>query len=141
MLKKTALCAFALVLCVSLFACGEQANKYKLSYSQGGSEKIDYIYFEEEFAVYVVGGIMTVELDEKTILLEQALTENRLTIADILASAEKDASNDKLEKVEYPDGSVQYNYGGFTMVKLNTYTGLRDVYFMPAGKGYYDIVK
>lgn len=141
MLKKTALCAFVLVFCLLLSACGEKSNEYKLSYSPDGSEKIDCIYYEDEFAVYVVGGLMTAELDEKTLLLEQALTESRLTVSAILASAEKDASNDKLEKVTYPDGSVQYNYDGFVLVRLNTYTGLRDIYFLPTGMGYYEIVK
>lgn len=141
MLKKITLCALVLVLCLSVSACGEKANKYKLSYSSDGSGKIDYIYFEDDFAVYVIGGLMTAELDEKSVLLEQALTEGALTVSDILDSAEKDASNDKLEKVTYPDGSVQYNYEGFVLVRLNTYTGLRDIYFLPAGMGYYEIVK
>ncbi|MBQ3229959.1 MAG: hypothetical protein IJO64_04745 [Clostridia bacterium] len=140
MLKKALLCILALLFCLSFASCAK-SNVYNLSYSSDGSEKIDYIYFEDDFAVYVIGGLMTAEIENEPMLLEQALTEGNISVSELLASAEEDASNNKLERVSYPDGSVQYNYEGFVMLRLNTYTGLRDIYFLPVGMGYYDIVK
>ena len=41
----------------------------------------------------------------------------------------------------YPDGSEEYHYEDFTLVSLNTHLGNRDIYFVPSGMGYYDVIK
>ncbi len=138
MLKKT-LCLILCVLClVSLTSCSKP-NRFGLSLATDGSDKMDYIYYEDEFAVYVVGGIMTAEVDGSAKLLDLALSDGDIKVSDILSVAEADVENEDIERVGYPDGSVEYKYENFTLVRLNTYDGKRDVYFVPTSMGYYDV--
>ncbi len=141
MLKRFLLCTLVLGFCLTLCACGSKVNPYKLNYTAGDGERVDYIYYEETFTVYVVGGMMTAEPEGKAVMLELALNEGRITVDRILEAAEADAANEKITKTEYPDGSVQYDYEGFTLVRLHTYTGQRDIYFLPSGRGYYDVAR
>ncbi len=130
--------SFLLLLCLLLSACAS-ANEYGLAYTSDGSSKIEYIYYDDERVVYVVGGLMMINIEESAKMLEMALKEGDIAVSDILASAEKDAENKKLESKSYPDGSVEYYYDGFTLVSLNTHLGNRDIYFVPSGMGYYDV--
>lgn len=130
--------AFLLSLCLLLSACAD-ANEYGLAYTSDGSSNIEYIYYDEERVVYVVGGLMMADIDGSAKMLEMALKEGDIAVSDILASAEKDAENKKLEAKTYPDGSTEYYYEGFTLVALNTHLGNRDIYFVPSGMGYYNV--
>ena len=139
MKNRTILC-LSLILCVLLVSCAG-SNEYKLSYTSEGDGDIEYIYYDELRIVYVVGGIMMAEIDGEPKMLEMALNEGDITVSDILASAKKDAENKKLGFNTYPDGSEEYHYEGFTLVSLNTHLGNRDIYFVPSGMGYYDVIK
>lgn len=139
MFKKLLFLAIALNM-LFLVACSD-ANEYGLSYSSDGSDKVDYIYYNDDRVVYVVGGIMTVETDGSAKMLELALYDGNITIDDILDAAEEDASDGDIEVTDYPDGSREYHYGNFDIIKLNTHLGCRDVYFVPSGMSYYDVVK
>jgi hypothetical protein len=132
--------AFALVLmtALSLVACSG-GNEYKLSYTSDGSDKVDYIYYTEERVVYVIGGIMMVNVDGEPTLLEMALDSNELTIEAIIESAKNDYENGDLDCVIYPDGSCEYSYEGFKMIVLNTHLRNVDVYFVPSSMGFYDV--
>lgn len=139
MLKKL----IFLVLAVSmlfLVSCSS-ANEYGLSYSSDGSDKVEYIYYNDDRVVYVVGGIMTAEIDGSAKMLELALHDGNITIDDILGAAEEDVTDGDIEATDYPDGSREYHYGSFDIIKLNTHLGCRDVYFVPSGMSYYDVVK
>ena len=135
---RKAIIPFLLLLCVLLSSCSS-ANEYNLTYTPDGSGNIEYIYYDDERVVYVVGGLMMAEVDGSAKMLEMALKEGDITVSDILASAEKDAENGDLSVDTYPDGSKDYRYEGFTLVSLNTHLGNRDIYFVPAGMGYYDV--
>lgn len=136
---KRILSFFLVSACVLVLCACTSPNKYGLSLAADGSNTIDYIYYEDEFAVYVVGGIMTVEINGESKLLELAITDGNITVSDILASAEEDHENEDITKNAYPDGSVEYSYENFKLVRLNTYDGRRDIYFLPTTMSYYDI--
>ena len=95
MLKKL----LFLVLAVSmlfLVSCSS-ANEYVLSYSSDGSDKVEYIYYNDDRVVYVVGGIMTAEIDGSAKMLELALHDGNITIDDILGAAEEDVTDGDIE--------------------------------------------
>lgn len=136
-MRKLFACALLLI-CFLLSACSE-VNEYGLVYNSDGGTDIDYIYYDDVRVVYVVGGLMMVDIDGEAKMLEMALNEGDVTVDNILASAEENAADGDLKYTEYPDGSREYYYEGFTLVALNTHLSNRDVYFVPTGMGYYDV--
>lgn len=138
MLKRHIAFLLLAVILVSLTACSSP-NKYGLSYTSDGSSRVEYIFYNDERVVYVVGGLMTVKPDGEAKMLEMALDDGSVTIEDILAAAAEDAENGDVQLEEYPDGSKEYRYGDFCIVALNTHLGCRDVYFVPTSMGYYDV--
>jgi len=138
MFKKTIV---ILLVAFSLFLCScSGANDYGLSFTADDSGR-SIIYFDEmERAIIVEGGIMTVEIDGETELLEVALTDGDILMADILAIAREDVEDGDIELTEYPDGSLEYHYDTFDLVVLNTYNGKRDICFIPKELSYYDMI-
>jgi len=139
MSKRTAfvvilLCALMLVSCSS-------ANEYSLSYTPDGSDTVEYIYYTDEQVVYVIGGMMMCEIDGESKMLEMALKDGDVTIDDIITSAETDLENKEIDHTDYTDGSREYHYDGFDLIKLNTHLGNHDIYFVPSSMSYYDVVK
>ena len=137
MIKKSLLCLLA-CLALLLASCGG-GNEYGLVFNSDSSDKTEYIYYDNERVVYVIGGLMMIDVDGEAKMLEMAFKDGDVTIDDILASAEKDVEKKKITATDYPDGSREYHYEGFDIVKLNTHLGNRDVYFVPSNLGYYDV--
>ena len=127
-----------LVLVLVLTACSS-ANVYQLTYNSDGGSAVEYIYYTDTQVVYVVGGMMMCEIDGSSKMLEMAFKDGDITIDDVINSAESDVKNKKIEYTEYPDGSREYHYDGFDLIKLNTYEGSRDIYFVPSSMSYYDV--
>ncbi len=138
---KRVLTAVLLVVCLFLLCSCAKANDYGLKFASDGSDKLQYIHvFGEEQIVYTVGGVVTVEINGEPKLLDLALNDGDLAMTDVLDSVAEDAADGDVEFEEYPDGSVEYRYDTFTLVRLNLHTGVRDVYFVPNGMGYYDVI-
>lgn len=141
MLKRSVavlICAFCIF---SLSAC-TKANDLALSLTEDGTDSLDIIHiFGEEQFVYVSGGIMMIEIDKTPKTLELALHDGDVSVSDILNTAEEDVKDGDIRTEEYPDGSVEYYYESFTLVRLNTVKGDRNIYFVPTTKGYYDVAK
>ena len=137
MSKKIAF--ISILLCVLMLVSCASGNKYGLVYTSDGTERIEYIYYTDEQVVYVVGGMMMAEINGDSKMLEMAFNDGDLTISDLIASAEADVEAKKIEVTEFPDGSREYHYDGFDLIKLNTYEGNRDIYFTPSSMGYYDV--
>ncbi len=132
-------CALALVgLCVFLVT-RQSGNEYGLQFTLGDGEKLDYIYYNENFVVYIVGGMMMSEVDGTPKMLELALHDGDFTVEEIFASAEADVGDEEIARTDYPDGSVMYSYPSFNLVRLNTFSGNRDVYFVPKSMDYYSV--
>ena len=137
MSKKAVL--LSIFVCALLLVSCSGGNEYGLAYSSDGTEKVEYIFYTDDQVVYVIGGMMMSEINGESKMLEMALHDGDVTISDLVASAESDVDAKRIEVTEYPDGSREYHYDGFDMIKLNTYEGNRDIYFVPAGMGYYDV--
>ena len=129
----------AVIHCVLLLGSCSSSNKYGLAYTSDGSERVEYIYYTDEMVVYVVGGMMMAEIEGEPKMLEMALKDGDITIQDLLDSAENDLKNKDIEATEYPDGSIEYHYDNFDMIKLNTLRGSNDIYFVPSSMGYNDV--
>lgn len=85
-----------------------------------GTDKKKYSYH-----VYLVNGDVEIIIGNKKYTLEEALNENKITMEEILLKAIKDFPN----IVSYDDGgSIEYHYDNYTILKLNTIAGNRDVY-------------
>lgn len=137
MSKKIAV--ISILLSVLMLVSCSGGNKYGLAYTSDGTDRIEYIYYTDEQVVYVVGGMMMAEINGSSKMLEMAFNDGDLTISDIIAAAEADVEAKKIEVTEFPDGSREYHYDGFDIIKLNTYEGNRDIYFTPSSMGYYDV--
>lgn len=140
-MRKTVCLVCLSVLCLLLLCACTKANDYSLSFAADGGDKLEYIHvFGDEQIVYTVGGTVTVGEDDQAKPLELALADGDVTMEEILASVREDGDDGDVEAVTYPDGSVEYRFSTFTLVCLNTHTGVHDVYFVPTGMGYYDVV-
>lgn len=128
------LCALTLVSCYS-------PNQFGLAYTSDGSDNVEYIYYTDEQVVYVIGGMMMCEINGESKMLEMALNDGDITIDDILTAAETDLENKEIDHTDYTDGSREYHYDGFDIIKLNTHLGNHDIYFVPPSMSYYDVVK
>lgn len=136
---KRAVSIFLFVFSVITLVSCTSANDYGLAYNPDSSSKMEYIYYDDERVVYVVGGLMMVDIDGTAKMLEMALDAGEITIGEIIAAADSDADDGDIEVTDYPDGSREYHYGNFDMIVLNTHLGVRDVYFCPASMSYYDV--
>ncbi len=77
------------------------------------------------YNVYVYYGTVDIVIDNKTYSLETALKEDKITMHEIIAKASRDFPN----APSYDDGgSVEYHYDDYTIIKLHTMNGNRDVY-------------
>jgi len=78
-----------------------------------------------DYKVYIYNGHVDVIIDSTTYSLEEALKDNKITMDEIIAKANKDFPN----AVSYDDGgSIEYHYDDYTIIKFQTLDGNRDVY-------------
>lgn len=78
-----------------------------------------------DYNVYVWNGDVKITIDNKTYTLEEALDKEKITVEEIIAKAEKDI---KKPLVYRDGGSKEYHYEDYTIIKLNTLDGNKDVY-------------
>ena len=70
-------------------------------------------------------------VDNKTMSLEEALRSGKMTIDGILAKANQDVSDGKIQTEMYKDGgTTEWYYEDFNIVKKHTLDGDRDVYIL-----------
>ena len=131
---------FVLLPLVALLLWGcSSPNEYNMVFTSDGSYKLDYInVVEEEYVLYTVGGMVTVEIEGKTLMLEAAIIEGKITVDALMESIRDDADNGDVKYTEYPDGSVEYRYSGITVVDKN-FSGLREIYFGDDTLTYYAV--
>lgn len=78
-----------------------------------------------DYNVYIYNGNVEIVIDKKTYSLEDALKDNRITMNEIIEKANQEIEN----PIMYRDGgSVEYHYDDYTIIKLHTIEGNRDVY-------------
>ena len=82
-----------------------------------------------DYDVYGYDGSVNIRIDGKDYSLKEALLENKITMEEIIAKANKDEKDGKIKADMYKDGgSMEYHYENYTIIKCHTLDGNRDVY-------------
>ena len=82
-----------------------------------------------DYNIYTYDGTVNILINEEEISLRNALLENKITMNEIIAKANKDLKDNKITGDTYKDGgSMIYNYENYTIIKCHTLDGNRDVY-------------
>ena len=77
------------------------------------------------YSIYAYEGSVNIVIDEQEYTLREALLENKITMEEIIAKANKDLP----DAISYDDGgSIEYHYENYTIIKFHTLDGNRDVY-------------
>lgn len=93
--------------------------------SKGEIQNIDYNVYAFEGHIAINLNSDSSSLTENSLSLRDALLQNKITMEEIIAKANKDIPN----AVSYDDGgSIEYHYENYTIIKCHTLDGNRDVY-------------
>jgi len=103
-----------------LFYDKQQMESYKIYTILDKSETDKYNY-----NIYGYDGSVNIRIDGRDDSLRNALLQNKITMEEIIAKANKDFPN----ATSYDDGgSIEYHYENYTIIKCHTLDGNRDVY-------------
>lgn len=84
-----------------------------------------------DYTIYGYDGSVNIRIDGKDYSLKEALLENKITMEEIIAKADKDLKEKKINKNEYQDGgsmrAMIYQYNDYTIIKFYEDEN-RDVY-------------
>lgn len=138
MIKRLLALAVSAVLALALSACSGP-NRYGLSFTPDGSNEIVFLCNDGATDVYTVGGIMLAEIDGSPVMLDTALNDGKLTVAEIMDAANDDTENERIEATGYTDGSIELRYETFNLIKLALGSGDYAIYFTPSDMNYYDL--
>lgn len=82
-----------------------------------------------DYNIYTYDGSVNILINGKEMSLRNALLENKITMNEIIAKANKDLKDNKITGDTYKDGgSMIYSYENYTIIKYHTIEGNRDVY-------------
>lgn len=86
--------------------------------------------YNTDYDLYYYGiDEVNITIDNKTMLLEDALKSGKITLDGIVEKANKDLNEGNITGDMYKDGgSMIYQYSNYTIIKLHTIDGNRDVY-------------
>ena len=108
-----------------LFKERQKTDSYNKKYAildKTESDKYDY-------NIYAYNGSVNIRIDNKEYSLKQALTENKITMNEIIEKANQDEKDGKIKAEMYKDGgSILYKYDNYAIIKFHTLEGNRDVY-------------
>lgn len=108
-----------------LFKERQKTDSYNKKYAildKTESDKYDY-------NIYAYNGSVNIRIDNKEYSLKQVLTENKITMNEIIEKANQDERNGKIKVEIYKDGgSILYKYDNYAIIKFHTLEGNRDVY-------------
>ena len=108
-----------------LFKGKQETDSYNKKYAileKTESDKYDY-------NIYAYNGSVNIRIDNKEYSLKQVLTENKITMNEIIEKANQDERNGKIKVEMYKDGgSILYKYDNYAIIKFHTLEGNRDVY-------------
>lgn len=77
------------------------------------------------YTIYAYEGSVNIIIDGQEYTLREALLENKITMEEIIAKANRDFP----DAISYDDGgSIEYHYENYTIIKYHTIDGNRDVY-------------
>lgn len=82
-----------------------------------------------DYDIYVYDGNVNIRIDGIDYSLEEALTEDKITMEEIITKANQDEKDGKIRAEMYKDGgSMEYHYENYTIIKYHNIDGNRDVY-------------
>lgn len=82
-----------------------------------------------DYTIYGYDGSVSIRIDGKDYSLKEALLENKITMEEIIAKANKDLNEKNITGDMYLDGgSMIYKYNSYTIIKCHTLDGNKDVY-------------
>lgn len=86
--------------------------------------------YNSDYNLYYYGlNQVNITINEKTITLEQALREGKITIDGIISKANTDVNNQVIKSEMYKEGgTIEYYYPDYTIIKCHSLDGNRDVY-------------
>lgn len=108
----------------------KSAEEFELIYIQRKDLEIKTIISKNEtdkytYNIYSYGGDVKINIDDKEYDLREALLNNKITMREIIAKANKDFPN----APSYDDGgSIEYHYEDYTIIKVHKLDGNRDIY-------------
>ena len=99
----------------------QQTDSYNRIYAILDKSETD----KYNYSIYAYEGSVNIVIDEQEYTLREALLENKITMEEIIAKANKDLP----DAISYDDGgSIEYHYENYTIIKFHTLDGNRDVY-------------
>ena len=99
----------------------QQTDSYNRIYAILDKSETD----KYNYSIYAYEGSVNIVIDEQEYTLREALLENKITMEEIIAKANKDLP----DAIPYDDGgSIEYHYENYTIIKFHTLDGNRDVY-------------
>ena len=104
-----------------IFQDRQQNDSYNKVYAILDKSETD----KYNYTIYGYEGSVNIIIDGQEYTLKEALLENKITMEEIIAKANKDFPN----AISYDDGgSIEYHYENYTIIKCHTLDGNRDVY-------------
>ena len=99
----------------------QQTDSYNRIYAILDKSETD----KYNYSIYAYEGRVNIVIDEQEYTLREALLENKITMEEIIAKANKDLP----DAISYDDGGIiEYHYENYTIIKFHTLDGNRDVY-------------
>lgn len=107
----------------------EYEEKFKLHYNQRKDLGIKEIYDNGEYKIKTFGGDVSITMENDMVYtLKDALNQGIITCDDIINQAKKDEKYGICSSGYYKDGgSTEYLYKEYTILKLNTLDGDKDL--------------
>lgn len=117
------------VICLYNISSSNYEKNFKLSYNQRKDMGIREIYDNGEYKLKTFGGEASVTIEDDMVYkLEDAIEQGVITCEDILNQAKMDEKYGICDENYYQDGgSTEYLYDEYTILKLNTLDGDKDL--------------
>ena len=113
----------------------DDESKFQIQFNENinGNEKTKILGKDEtdkyDYNIYSYKGNVDIIINNEKMTLRKALLNNKITIDEILEKANKDVNDLKIYRAYYTDGGSRYYlYEDYSIVKLHTLEGNRDLY-------------
>lgn len=116
-------------ICLYNLSSSNYKESFELTYSQRKDMGIDEIYDNNEYKLKTFGGNVSITIEQDMMYsLEDALNQEIITTDDILEQARLDSEYGICDMAYYSDGgSIEYLYNEYTILKLNSLDGDKDL--------------
>lgn len=122
----------------------KSAEEFEIRFYSKHPEKYTKIYTildkletdKYSYNIYAYAGQVNILINGEELSLKNALLENKITMEEIIAKANRDFPN----AISYDDGgSMEYHYDNYTIIKMHKIDGNRDVYIGTKDMTIYDL--